>query len=179
MRKRNISAVVRVPYFKASTDPENFYYSLLLQYMPFRNENEILENFDSAKDAFLAREEQLKRNSSHMEIYRQRDKQLENAFIQVHAFQVLDTYEPPEEYDEIDIPNEYLMNDNEFDTVCNSMNIEQRQLFNRITYSIRNQLEGSIDREYIFVTGGAGTGKTFTLMILKNQINRCYGNLRK
>ncbi|CAI6374499.1 unnamed protein product [Macrosiphum euphorbiae] len=61
---RNKTAVVRVPYFVASTDPENFYYNLLLQYMPYHLEPELLEEFNSSKEAFMAREETLKRNSS-------------------------------------------------------------------------------------------------------------------
>lgn len=89
MRKRSRPATVRVPYFKAATAPENFYYSLLVQYLPYRKEDDILQDFNSAKDAFLAKEEHLKTTSAHMDLYRQRDKQLENAFIQVHAFQVL------------------------------------------------------------------------------------------
>lgn len=35
MAVRNASAVVRVTYFYASSDPENCLYSLLIQYMPF------------------------------------------------------------------------------------------------------------------------------------------------
>lgn len=31
---RNVPAVVKVPYFIATSDPENFFYSLLVQYMP-------------------------------------------------------------------------------------------------------------------------------------------------
>ena len=72
--------------------------------MPYRNKAEILENFDSAKDALLAKEEHLKAISAHMDLYRERDKQLENAFIQIHAFQVLESYEPAEDYDEVDVP---------------------------------------------------------------------------
>ncbi|PRD28407.1 UNVERIFIED_CONTAM: hypothetical protein NCL1_32473 [Trichonephila clavipes] len=53
---RNIPATVRVPYFVAATDTENYYYSILLQYMPYRNECELLEEHDSAQKAFLAKE---------------------------------------------------------------------------------------------------------------------------
>ncbi|GIY94550.1 ATP-dependent DNA helicase [Caerostris extrusa] len=76
-----------------------FFYSLLVQYMPYRSETELLEGFDNAKEAFLVRENQ----------------------------------------------------------------------------SIKNQLNDGNEREKIFVTGGAGTGKTFLLNLLKNQVNRCYG----
>lgn len=177
MRKRTVPATIRVPHFKAATEPENFYYSLLVQYTPFRNENEVMANFDSAKEAFLAKEEDLKAKSAYMETYRQRDKDLENALVQVHAFQVLEEHEPLEIDDEVEYESEYQMNDQEFDTARNAMNVEQRNLFNRLTSSIQNQLQGSPDREYIFITGGAGTGKSFTLKVLRNQIYRCYGNV--
>lgn len=55
------------------------------------------------------------------------------------------------------------------------MNINQRQLFVLITESIKSQLIGDVGRENIFITGGAGTGKTFLFNLLKNQVNRFYG----
>ncbi|XP_046683455.1 ATP-dependent DNA helicase RRM3-like [Homalodisca vitripennis] len=54
------------------------------------------------------------------------------------------------------------------------MNVDQRQLFILITESIKNQLNGDTKQEKIFVSGGAGTGKTFLFNLLKNQVNRCY-----
>lgn len=50
---RTVPAVVRVPCFIAASDPESFFYSLLLQYMPYRSETELLEGFDNTKEAFL------------------------------------------------------------------------------------------------------------------------------
>lgn len=73
---RNVPAVVRVPYFIAASDPENFFYSLLLQYMPYRSEGELLDGFDNAKVAFLARESRLKETSRYMCQYRERDNSL-------------------------------------------------------------------------------------------------------
>ncbi|KAH0549795.1 hypothetical protein KQX54_014275 [Cotesia glomerata] len=105
---RNVPAVVRVPYFIATSDPENFY-SLLVQYMPYRLEPELLEGFDNAKEAFLARENRLKETSRHMRQHRERDQQLENAFIQVHAFEILEQPEvinPEAEEEELPDRNE-------------------------------------------------------------------------
>jgi hypothetical protein len=56
MTIRKLPAVVRVPYFVASTDGENYFYSLLLQYTPYRREEELLNDFDTAREAFLANE---------------------------------------------------------------------------------------------------------------------------
>lgn len=172
---RTVPAVVRVPYFIAASDPESFFYSLLLQYMPHRSETELLEGFDNAKEAFLARESHLRDTSRHMCQHRERDQQLENAFNQIHAFEIL---EQPEiinhEAEEEELPETEMSND-QFQRAQHAMNVDQRQLFILITDSIRNQLNGDIKREKIFVTGGAGTGKTFLFNLLKNQVNRCYG----
>ncbi|KAF9420626.1 hypothetical protein HW555_003173 [Spodoptera exigua] len=46
MAVRNISAVARVPYFIVSSDPENFFYSLLLQYKSIKNQL----NSDKSRD---------------------------------------------------------------------------------------------------------------------------------
>ena len=35
-------------------------------------------------------------------------------------------------------------------------------------------MNGSTDRERLFIIGGAGTGKAFLFNLLKNQVNRCY-----
>ncbi|GFR20331.1 ATP-dependent DNA helicase [Trichonephila clavata] len=70
---RNVPAVERVPYFVAASDPENYYYSLLLQYVPFRNESELIVEYDTA------RESDLRATNARLEIFRERDRQLENA----------------------------------------------------------------------------------------------------
>lgn len=111
---RNVPAVVRVPYFVAATDPENYYYSLLLQYMPYRSEIELLEEFDTARAAFLAREPHLRQTSEHMMIYRERDRQFENAFNQDHAFEILEQ-EPMQQDVEEEVPEQH-MNDDQFQT---------------------------------------------------------------
>lgn len=114
MAVRNTPATVRVPHFMAANDPENYYYSLLLQYMPYRREIELIEEFDTARDAFLAREARLKEISSYMETFRERDRQLEDAFVQVHAFQVLDEPHPNIEDVEEEVVIDDAMTDEQF-----------------------------------------------------------------
>ncbi|GFQ80756.1 ATP-dependent DNA helicase [Trichonephila clavata] len=82
---RNVPAVVCVPYFVASSDPENYYYSLLLQYVPFRNESELIVDYDTARDSFLVKESDLRATNARLEIFRERDRQLENALNKIHA----------------------------------------------------------------------------------------------
>ncbi|KAF9409134.1 hypothetical protein HW555_011413 [Spodoptera exigua] len=173
MTIRNTPAVVRVPNFIAASDPESYYYSLLIQYMPYRNETELLGEFNSARDAFLANEESLRQTNAYLEIYRERDRQLENAFAQVHAFQILEHAEPMELDHEEEVP--YLpMNEDQFSQAKQSMNAGQKEIFTLVTQSIQNQMSGAEERLRIFFTGGAGVGKTFLLKLLRDQINRCY-----
>lgn len=171
---RNVPTVVRVPFFMMHTDQENYFYSRLLQYVPYFNESELLEEFDSAREAFIAREAQLKETSRYMESFIERDQQLEDAFIQAHAFQLLDPEENIEAEFEEEIPDQN-MTEEQFQAARNGMNPKQMELYNFVTNSIEEQLNGSENRVRLFVTGGAGTGKTYTFNTLKNQVNRCYG----
>ncbi|GFW26540.1 ATP-dependent DNA helicase [Trichonephila clavipes] len=171
---RNVPAVVGAPYFIASSDSEEIFYSSLVQYIPCRLETELLEDFDCTEDAFLARENRLKEMSRHMHQHREWDQQLENVFNQDYAFEIL---EQPEyintEAEEEELTDLEMSND-QFQRAQQPMNIDQRQLFILITQNIKNQLNGDKKREKIFVTGGAGNGKTFLFNLLKNQVNRCY-----
>src|SRR5258705_6468432 len=67
------------------------------------------------------------------------------------------------------------MTNEQFHNVCSAMNLRQRDLFNTITRSIHDQMNGSLGLIRMFVTGGAGVGKTVIFNALKEQVNRCYG----
>ena len=174
---RTRPAVLRFPYFNISRDRDNYYYSLVLQHLPFRLESSVLSNHLSAEAAFLHNEPQMRQNNSNMDLYRQRDKELENAFNQLNAFQQLQDYVPPlNDQEEDEIP-EINMNNDDFTSVKAKMNLGQRELFQYITSKIRCQLNGKDSQIKLFITGGAGTGKTFTLKLLVEQIKRCFVNM--
>lgn len=184
MKIRNKRAVVRVPRFSCDKDPESYYYSLLMQYKPFRQESELLQCFESAKDAFLACEEELKQKNEFMDIFRRRDKELEQAMTRAHAVLVFDDDVEPvnqENIDDvIDANGEDLMDDQTYQTAIKSMNLKQKELIQLITNYILAQLQS--DPNYkpfrIFLTGNAGCGKTFIMKIAQNQAIRLYGNNR-
>ena len=114
-----------------------------------------------------------------MDEFRNRDRNLENAFNQIHAFEILDA-EPAisqELEEEIELIDD-RMDDEQFQQATRAMNLGQRETLSFVTQSVRDQMEGSQDRLRIFITGQAGTGKTFLFKLLKNQDNRCYGNKR-
>ncbi|GFS37750.1 ATP-dependent DNA helicase [Nephila pilipes] len=67
-------ACVTVPYITPANDTANYYYSLLLHYVPNRSENEYLDGFNRAREAFQAQEELLRKQCEMMEIHRERDQ---------------------------------------------------------------------------------------------------------
>lgn len=123
----------------------------------------------------MANEETLKRTREHMETFRERYRQLQNAIDQAHVFEILDA-EPEELTEDIEAPEEPEVDEEQFQQTCRGMDRGQREIFNRITQSIKNQLEGSSHRERLFLTGQAGTGKTFLFKLLKTQVKRCYAD---
>ncbi|GFQ82355.1 ATP-dependent DNA helicase [Trichonephila clavata] len=154
---RNVPAVVRVPYFVAASDPENYYYSLLLQYVPFRNESELIVDYDTARYSFLVRESDLRATNARLEIFRERDRQLENAFNQIHAFEILNQEAQQENFEEeLEMPEQH-MTDDEFLYARRAMNVGQMDAFLFITRSVSEQLNNQSDeRLRLFITGNAG-----------------------
>ncbi|GFT88064.1 ATP-dependent DNA helicase PIF1 [Nephila pilipes] len=176
MALRNIPAAVRTPYFSVHNDAENYFYSLLVQYVPFNKESELLERYPNSRDAFLDREKKFFGDENpFLSSIRERSNQLENAFRQAQALEILQN---PEDYVPEEIPEEEVpvlnMTDEQFRDAQNVMNVQQRELLNIITRGIENQMRGDSSRFLIFVTGGAGVGKTFTFNTLKEKVNRIY-----
>jgi len=159
---RNVTAAIQVPHFVAAVDPESFYYSLLLQYMSYSSEDELLRGFDSAKEAFKARENDLKQNCTMMDEFRQRDRQLENAFNQIHAYEILDANPADllQEQEEFVEPIDNRMDDEQFNQALRAMNIGLQETLNLITRSISEQMGGINNRLQLFITGQAGTRLT-------------------
>ncbi|GFT98395.1 ATP-dependent DNA helicase [Nephila pilipes] len=116
MALRNISAVVRTPYFSVHNDTDNYFYSLLVQYVPFDKERELLERYPNSRNAFLDREEQFFGD--------ERSNQLENAFRQAQALEILQN---PEDYVPEEIPEKEVpvlnMTDEQFRDAQNAMNV--------------------------------------------------------
>ena len=121
-------------FFQIPTDPENYFYSLLVQYVPFYSEDESIDEYNNAPETFLARELQLRQSNAYLETHRARDRELEIVFNQAHAFNFL---ENPKEVVEAGLEDgvaEQAMTNEQFQKVCAAMNLQQRELFNTITH---------------------------------------------
>jgi PIF1-like helicase len=174
IRNITLQFVVRVPYFFVNNKPENYYYSLLVQYKPYRQEIQLLEGFDSSLRAFEANEEEMRNINKRLEEFRQLDHHLENAFNTVGAFDILERIPPPLEEIEEELPEQALSRE-QFERGLGAMNVTQRDIFESITSRCAQQLNGNLIRLKLFITGNAGTGKTFLFKILQFQINNCFG----
>ncbi|KAI8423307.1 hypothetical protein MSG28_014329 [Choristoneura fumiferana] len=66
--------------------------------------------------------------------------------------------------------------DEEFHAMVSSMNVDQRRIFDEVTKRIRNEITKTNENVplKLFVTGGAGCGKTFVLKTIVQHIRRCY-----
>ncbi|CAK1599165.1 unnamed protein product [Parnassius mnemosyne] len=54
------------------------------------------------------------------------------------------------------------------------LNIQQKDLFQRISTAIEKDLHGDDEKLFLFITGGAGSGKSFVLKLLVEHIKMCY-----
>ena len=55
-----------------------------------------------------------------------------------------------------------------------SLNIEQKTLFERVSAAVESDLNGHESQLLLFITAGAGSGKSFVLKLLVELIKRCY-----
>lgn len=177
MKKRTRAAIVKTPSFSVTRNAEDYFYHLLLMYLPFRSESELLEGFPSAVAAFEARQEQLQNTLETLRPLRNLARELE---IAIEHLETLDNEnaQPPQNHEvEIDLPetNEPQFTENDFTNNRQALNIEQRRLFQFVSMQINREIHGENPRPLrIFVTGSAGTGKSFTLKMIAELIRRRY-----
>jgi energy-coupling factor transporter ATP-binding protein EcfA2 len=135
-----------------------------------------LEGYATSVAAFEARREQLQNTLEELQPLRNLALELEVAIQHLESFedaqpQLLDNQI------EIQLPenNEPQMNDQDFTSNRQAMNIEQRRLFQYINNQIDREVSGEVCPPLrIFVTGSAGTGKSFTLKMIAELIKRRY-----
>ncbi len=191
MKERNRHAILRTCHFTPTSDPENYYYSLLETHLPFCHENELLSGFQNAREAFYEKCEHLKPTRPHINVeqFATIELELNEAIRKIVAKNLANNLQQ-------NIPQEQNVNDNDilitvtddiseddlqqlqnnktedrfFEKAVQSLNIQQKSLFSIVSEKLLND-----DREQVlmFITGGAGSGKTFTLKLLAEQIQRC------
>lgn len=191
MKKCNRPAVLRTRYYTPNSDPEGYYYSLLVAHVPFRTESELLEGYNTAREAFYAKRNLIRplQEGSNAEEMARWEHEIQLAISRVVAENLANVALASNENDSI-IQNQIFINEDEgivveeveeselrsmtdeqYAAAVQSMNVCQRQLFRTISERLSST---NCEEEplRVFVTGGAGTGKTFTLKLVVEQIRR-------
>ncbi|CAH0702844.1 unnamed protein product [Spodoptera exigua] len=190
MRVRNRPAVLRTRYYTINSDKEAYYYSLIVCHIPFRNENELLLENESAEDCFVRRQRDLRPLLGNIsaEQFAHAEQIIQQALAQVTALNaarethvnnapVLCAGEQIVNRDETfceDMGERALMSDELFLSSIRGLNIQQRNLFQKVSLAIENDLHGQESQLLLFITGGAGSGKSFLLKLIVEHIKRCY-----
>ncbi|KAF9409708.1 hypothetical protein HW555_010998, partial [Spodoptera exigua] len=164
--------------------------TLIVCHIPFRNENELLLENESAKDCFVRRQRDLRPLLGNIsaEQFAHAEQIIQQALAQVTALNaarethvnnasVLCAGEQIVNRDETfceDMGERALMSGELFLSSIRGLNIQQRNLFQKVSLAIENDLHGQESQLLLFITGGAGSGKSFLLKLIVEHIKRCY-----
>ncbi|XP_047025515.1 uncharacterized protein LOC124634135 [Helicoverpa zea] len=191
MRIRNKSAVLRTRYFTLSSDKEAYYYSLLVCHVPFRDESDLLLEEETAEQCFIRRQRDLRplQGNVSAEEFAHAEQMIQQALAQAVALNAArdagDVGDAPLIYCGEQIVNN---DDNYCEDVCErsvmpdevflgnirGLNVQQKDLFQKVSAAVESDLQGHESQLLLFITGGAGSGKSFVLKLLVEHIKRCY-----
>jgi hypothetical protein len=191
MSKRRRPVIVRYPKFLVGTD--DYFYSLLLLLLPHRSEDELLHSFNSPREAFKAKYSSLDTSIDHT--YFSFETDIQNAILRLRMCEteLNSTMQVPS--DAIPTPPAFLsdiqtrpISDNaelSFDDISDENEIHQLEacfmsrnqfleLSTRLTASQAKVLDyihahftnDHNHQMHLFITGGAGVGKSFTINML-------------
>ncbi|CAK1580723.1 unnamed protein product [Parnassius mnemosyne] len=190
LRVRNRPAVLRTRYYTINSDKEAYYYSLLVCHIPFRNEGELLFENETAEDCFIRRKGDLRplqgdisaEQFGHAELIIQqavaqatalnaaRETDIGNASMLCVGEKIL---HDDDNFCE-DMEERAVISDELFLGSIRGLNIQQKELFQKVSTAIDNDLHGQESQLLHFITGGAGSGKSFLLKLIVEHIKRCY-----
>ncbi|XP_062607978.1 uncharacterized protein LOC134269784, partial [Saccostrea cucullata] len=160
MRKRKKRAIIRYPRFSKQKHPEKFFHSVLMLYVPWRNEeDDLLKPYRSYEDHFTQKQDEIIRN---IELFEKESGLLDSA-LQILRCEDL----RPSEWDKLASTTEQEQSD------CKEEGTE----FDDLAFNALNLRKSPKTREipkpfHLFVTGGAGTGKSHLINAIVNMAKR-------
>ncbi|MES9881383.1 MAG: AAA family ATPase [Sedimenticola sp.] len=219
MKQRKLRCIVRTPRFSRSKQSEAYYHSLLMLYLPWRNElpdllhgdNLFEEHYQKMKDTVLTNQSLFEHNSEELddalqnfdcsdqpesawdklasEAQHQHNDELDEGRLpsidhemldptelanrtiaELHASNNANVYVVESQTDRLPNPEYYAL--------LRTLNCEQRSMFDNLLKWCRSSVSSTSIRPqkpdpfHIFVTGGAGTGKSHLIHALVNMMRR-------
>jgi len=191
IKKRKKPAVVKTPHISVSDNASEYYYSLLLLYVPFRIEADILLGHETIENAYIhhfssacdneyikeiEKTDQLTRAIELIKLLRDSSESIRNTTENIlgnnnfeRADDELDDESNEKEIDAEIIPpyNHAELNQSILHRV-NCLNNEQKKIFNKV----KSQLTSPNKNQFLQIIHGAGgTGKSFVAEIIKDLVN--------
>ena len=180
MRIRNQAAVLRTRYYTLNSDREGFFYSLIVCHIPFRNENELIQDGETAEACFLRRQSELRPllHNLSVEQFAHAEQIIQQALVQAVALNTVNEdrgINDPIDHniniyaeDQINVYNhdDFIENndptampDEVFMSGIRSLNVQQKDLLKQVSDSIEKdiRLDDNLQPLLLFITGGAGS----------------------
>ena len=184
--KRKKPAVIKTPFISHVSNPDAYYYSLILLYLLFRIENELLGNHTNSCQCYreiynhlkpminpemLKRQEELRSAMDRLKLFDEIEGQ------ETNNGNVEDEEAADENFEQdisVDIPTlPQLVDEDNMNTRIRSLNSGQRTAFN----SIRNHIfNGGNEPLFYCLHGSGGTGKSYIARIVIDMINLQYNH---
>ncbi|KAF9412290.1 hypothetical protein HW555_009181, partial [Spodoptera exigua] len=202
MKRRRKPAILRTRYYTQTGDREGYFYSYLVAHVPFRNEDDLLADFETCEEAFMEQRNLLRPfHGDSVEQFQFIERELQQVIGQVLALAeppllnnfngqqtenfdvgaIVEGYDPRMADADVDIEGEEVeesshinITDAEFHHIVRSMNLEQKKIYDEVTKRIRDEVINEANTNVplkLFVTGGAGSGKSFILKTLVHHID--------
>ncbi|XP_078586291.1 uncharacterized protein LOC144868192 [Branchiostoma floridae x Branchiostoma japonicum] len=127
---RQKPACIRTPNFTTERNGDDFYYSLLLLHMPWRNEQEIIQPYNTALDAFVKKQHLLQLPKDHKTFA----QKVVTTITRLKQMELLETDGDIGNEDHVDNPQFELYNPQHFEADINSLDDNHYQGQNDNTY---------------------------------------------
>ncbi|OXA37426.1 ATP-dependent DNA helicase pfh1 [Folsomia candida] len=186
-KERGNFAIVKSPPFNSDSDHANFIYSHLLLYVPFANENFLVDG-ESVEEAYERNKADMRTTENFPLIRPDMEKLLEAAVLNAATFRETDAeiiFEGEDDFEHL--PDVYNasnvlpaqenysipgLNETDFEIEGSKMNEHQRQIYDMVNQHITDPSHGQFQ---LFISGAGGTGKSFLISLLSTLIRTKVG----
>ena len=197
MRKRQRPCVIRFHKVTKLKNSELFFLRVLQLYMPWRSEDELKGDFDTYEEKYDEVESLIKPNVEKHEPYidldyddlnhpylsEEDDDEIDDDFSMINPELLdLDLEEAGNNTNTVPVAattiDNIMLPTAEFHDMCSKLNEEQMYMFNYIMrYAIKSRFAERNDEEtpepfHIFLSGGAGVGKSFLTTVIYEYLKR-------
>ena len=195
MIRRDKPQIVRSHKKSRTKEPEKYCYSKLYLYLPWREEKDLIDSYESYRDSFVANIDRIKPNIIKFEQFdddtlskmereireeirdsmptERKKETLDGRHLFNHPFEGTDISKEEEASNFNITYKEPSITDEKYQEMVQNLNKEQRQLFDIIDeHSKRVSLGQKVNQLIHFLSGAGGVGKTYLINCLRHCISR-------